>query len=101
MKPFRIDFASLRKSENLISIAVFSFLGLGMSLGISMMGASAFLLGDPDTALSPALCLVAVALVGYTLVAGMLDGPEETVTVEAQENQKHTTGAGEKWYLKI
>ncbi len=101
MKPLTQYFASMRKPENLISIAAFSFLGLGIPLGIWMMGASAFLLGDPDTPLSPALFLVAVALVGYTVLMGSLDGPEQTVTVEAQDNQENTIIGGEKWYLKI
>lgn len=100
MKPLTQYFASLRKPENLVSIAAFSFLGLGMSLGIWTMGVSAFLLGDSDTFFSPVLCLVAVALMGYTAVMGMLDGPEEyvTVAVTAQDHASKTIG---KWYLKI
>lgn len=103
MKLFRIDFTSLRKPENAISLAAFSFLGLGTVLGIWMMGPNIFsmdvhkLLSFTDFMLG----VVSFTGIGYLAAMGMLEGPEDTVTVEAQENQENAPVAGKQWYLKI
>lgn len=103
MKKFAQYLVSLRKPEDWISIAAFSFLGLGTALGIWMMGPNIFSM-DVHKLISLTdfmLGVISFTGIGYLGAMGMLEGPEETVTVEAQENQEKASVAGKQWYLNI
>jgi len=104
MKLFERYFPSIRTPENWISIAAFSFLGLGTSLALWMIGPNLFSWGinELETFFNFMIGLTLTTGVGYIVAIGLLDGQEghmeDHVNVEAQENM---SVAFERRYLKI
>lgn len=97
MKLSHTYFSSLRNSEFWFPIATLSLFGVGVWVIMTFTGAQEFLLRHSDV-FDYMCCLLAAVLVGYTAVVGILSGPEDTVTVETQENMSKSI---EKRYLKI
>ena len=104
MKLFDRYFSSLRTPEDWISIAALSFLGLGTSLVVWMIGPNLFSWGinELETFFNFMIGLTLTTGAGYIVAIGSLDGPEghmeEQVSIEAQENISESV---KKRYLKI
>lgn len=100
MKLFHTYFSLLRNSECGIFIAALSLFGLGALTFTMFTGATEFLLAHAKI-VNCMCCLLGAILVGYTVVVGMIKGPnevEDNVTVEVESN---TTESVAKRYLKI
>lgn len=97
MKPFHTYFSLLRDSDVGIFIAALWLFGLGALACMMFTGAPEFLL-DHAKIINYMCCLLGAILVGYTVVVGMMEGPEKTVTVEVEKDTAETV---EKRYLKI
>lgn len=99
MKLFHKYFSSLRNSEIWSPLAALSIFWLCALATTPHASARELLLRHSDI-VDYMCCLVGAILVGYTLVVGMMNGPTQNVTVEAQENTSETE-TFKKRYLKI
>lgn len=100
MKLFHTYFSLLRTSDLWSPVAALSIFGLCVLASTPHAGVLGFLLRHSDI-VNSMCCILGAILVGYTVVVGMIKGPnevEDNATVEVENN---TTESVAKRYLKI